>query len=113
MINIIANVLLVIGCFFAFAGTVGILRMPDPFCRMQSSTNIGTLGALGVTIGAALYAFGIGETSMGIKAILVGVFILITNPISGHAIAKAAYKAGIRPDKKLVCDEYGRDIPNE
>ena len=47
-------VLIGISLFFAFAGVVGLLRMPDAFCRMQSSTNISTLGVLGVIIAGIL-----------------------------------------------------------
>ena len=47
ILRIIADVCIALGCFFALAGVVGLLRMPDAFCRMQSSTNITTLGILG------------------------------------------------------------------
>ena len=45
-LRIIIDVFIVGGCFFAFAGAVGLVRMPDTFSRMQSSTNITTLGVL-------------------------------------------------------------------
>ena len=107
------DALILIGCFFAFAGTIGIIRMPDAYCRMQSSTNISTLGSLGVILGTAVWAFFTGNITMGVKILVIGVFIIITNPVGGHAICKAAYKHGVRPDKKMVCDEYGRDNVNE
>lgn len=110
--RIVIDILLLLGCFFAFAGTVGMLRMPDTFCRMQSSTNIATLGTLGAILGGAVYAFGTGNVGTGIKVLFIGLFMILTNPIGGHAICKAAYKFGIRPEKKLACDEYGRDIQN-
>ena len=43
-LRVIIDLFIVGGCFFAFAGAVGIVRMPDTFSRMQSSTNITTLG---------------------------------------------------------------------
>ena len=55
--RIAIDILIGISVFFAFAGTVGLLRMPDAFSRMQSSTNIATMGVLGVIIGGVLYAF--------------------------------------------------------
>ena len=55
-------VLIALSVFFALAGVVGILRMPDAFCRMQSSTNIATFGVLGVILGGILYAFFIHES---------------------------------------------------
>ena len=109
-IRIIIDVFLVIGAFFSLAGVVGMLRMPDSYCRMQSSTNIATLGVLGVAIAAFIYAVAVNaNTVMAIKALMIALFTIITNPIGSHAICKAAYKFGVRPDKKFVCDEYGRD----
>ena len=46
----VIDAFIVISLFFAFAGVMGMLRMPDVFCRMQSSTNVSTLGVLGVII---------------------------------------------------------------
>lgn len=108
-------VLIGISLFFALAGVVGMLRMPDSFCRMQSSTNISTLGVLGVILGGVLYTLFVFETpdwAMAAKLVVMGVFYIITSPISGHAIAKAAYKKGIRPEKEMVCDKYGEDLEN-
>lgn len=111
--RIIMDALILFGCFFAFAGTIGILRMPDVFCRIHSSTNIATFGILGVVLGTAVWTFSNGNTAMGVKILVIGGFILLTYPVSGHAICKAAYKNGIRPDKKMVCDDYGRDNSHE
>ena len=100
-----------IGLYFALAGTMGLLKMPDAFSRMQASTCISTLGMLCVMIGALLYAiFVMHSASTAVKVALVGVFIMVTNPIGSHAIAKGAYKAGIRPEKEMTVDEYGRDF---
>ena len=35
------------GLFFFFVGTVGIIRMPDVFCRMHATTKCDTFGANG------------------------------------------------------------------
>jgi len=104
-------VLIALSVFFAFAGVVGMLRMPDAFCRMQSSTNIATFGVLGVIIGGILYAFlFLHNSEMGVKLIVLGVFYIVTVPISGHAIAKGAYHHGVRPENGMVCDQYGEDL---
>ena len=111
--RIAIDILIGISIFFALAGTVGMLRMPDVFCRMQSSTNIGTLGVLGVIIGAVLYVLFMYEEpdyGMAVKLAVLGIFYIVTNPISGHAIAKAAYRHGYRPEAGFVCDKYGEDL---
>ena len=109
--NIAIDILIGLSVFFAFAGVVGMLRMPDTFCRMQSSTNIATFGVLGVILGGFLYALCyLHDTGMAVKLAVMGVFYIITNPIAGHAIAKAAYRHGVRPEKEMVIDKYGEDL---
>ena len=109
--RILIDILMVAGFVFALAGTKGIIRMPDAFCRMQASTCITTLGALGVILAGALYAFFVmGSVGTGMKVLLIGLLILTVNPVGAHAIAKGAYKSGIRPDKEMEIDDYGKDF---
>ena len=109
--RIVIDVLLAAGFIFALAGAKGLLQMPDAFCRMQASTCISTLGTLGVIVGGALYAFFVmGSVSTGVKILLIGLLIITINPVGAHAIAKGAYRSGIRPDKEMEIDDYGRDI---
>ncbi|MBQ9985640.1 MAG: monovalent cation/H(+) antiporter subunit G [Oscillospiraceae bacterium] len=108
-------VLIGLSVLFALAGVVGMLRFPDSFCRMQSSTNISTFGVLGVILGGVLWSIFVFDTpdwAMAVKLLVMGVFYIITSPIAGHAIAKAAYKKGVRPEKEMVCDKYGEDLEN-
>ena len=110
-VRIISDILIAIGAIFALAGTIGILKMPDTYSRMQASTCVATLGVLGVTLGALLYAvFVRGSAAIAIKVAVIGLLILVTNPIGSHMLAKGAYKAGIRPEKKMDVDDLGRDF---
>ena len=109
--RIAIDILLAAGFIFALAGAKGLLQMPDAFCRMQASTCISTLGVLGVIVGGALYAFFVmGSVSTGVKILLIGLLIITINPVGAHAIAKGAYRSGVRPDKEMEIDDYGRDI---
>ncbi len=110
VVKIISDVLIAVGAFFALVGVIGILRMPDAFCRMQASTCIPTLGVLGVALGGLLHAiFIMGSASAAVKIAVIALLILVTNPIGSHAIAKGAYKAGIRPETPMETDDLGRD----
>ena len=110
-LRIVIDVLIAIGLFFALAGTKGIIKMPDTFCRMQASTCIPTLGTLCVAIAAILYAAIIkGSAADAVKIGVIALMIILTNPIGAHTIAKGAYKAGVHPEKELNPDDYGRDF---
>ena len=109
-LKILSDVLIACGAFFALVGVLGILRMPDTFCRMQASTCIPTLGVIGVTLGGLIHAiFIMGSAGTAVKIAVIGLLILVTNPVGSHAIAKGAYKAGIRPEKPMETDDLGRD----
>ena len=111
IVRIIADVLIAIGAIFALAGVIGILKMPDTFSRMQASTCVATLGMLGAMLGALLIAIFVKQdTGAAVKVAVITLLILVTNPLGSHAIAKGAYKAGIRPEKKMDVDDLGRDL---
>ena len=111
MLRIIIDALIVIGAFFALAGSIGIIKMPDVYCRMQASTCITTMGVIGVALGALLYTiFVMLAPATAVKVCVIAGLVLVTNPIGSHAIAKGAYQAGIRPKKKMEVDDYRRDF---
>lgn len=103
-------IFLVIGVFFAFVGTLGILRMPDVYGKLQASTCIATMGTLCVTVAAILYAISAGMTvGTYVKLGVLLVFVWGTNPVSNHALIKAAYKMGAKPNKEFKIDDYKED----
>ena len=106
VLRVIIDIFILGGCFFALAGAVGIVRMPDTFSRMQSSTNITTLGILLTLIGALLYfIFVMHSWGSAAKVVVIGVLTVVANPVGGHAVARAAYRIGVRPKRELVVDD--------
>jgi multicomponent Na+:H+ antiporter subunit G len=99
----VVAVLAGIGLFFSLSAAVGILRMPDVYCRIQCSSKTVTMGVL-----PALIALVIGEgpiSSYGSRALIVAALILIISPTASHALARAAYKAGVPMWPGAVRDE--------
>ena len=113
-VRILIDLLLLAGLYFCLAGTIGVLKMPDAFSRMQASTCIPTMGIICVCLAGILYAaFVKGSAADAVKILLIGVMVVVTNPIGSRAIAKGAYKCGIRPEKDLTPDDYGRDFEED
>lgn len=89
--DFITVTLVLIGAFFATLAGVGIIRMPDLYTRMQSSTKAGTLGVACLVAAAATHF----RTSyVIIEASLVILFLFATAPVASHLIARAAFSAG-------------------
>ena len=56
MLSTASTLLLVIGGFFYFAGTVGLLRFPDVYCRLHALAKADNLGLGCILLGLALQA---------------------------------------------------------
>ena len=86
--------LIVVGSFFVLAGALGILRMPDFFTRMHAAGMTDTLGAEFILLGLIVQADSLQTV---LKLLLVAFFLFLTSPTSGHAIANAAHRSGLKP----------------
>jgi multicomponent Na+:H+ antiporter subunit G len=102
----IGTVLIVIGLLFDFLGCLGLIRFPDVYNRLQASAKCVTLGTCGILLGLFVFR---GFTATGLKALLCMLFIILTAPVSAHALARAAYRSGVKPFEGTVIDEYGED----
>lgn len=91
---IISVFLITLGIFFMFVGSVGILRLPDFYSRTHTISKGDTLGIFLVIIGLIVYE---GFTQSSLKLLLIVFFIALSNPVGGHALAKAAYTKGLKP----------------
>ncbi|HUU30645.1 MAG TPA: monovalent cation/H(+) antiporter subunit G [Phycisphaerae bacterium] len=115
MNEIAAQWIIGIGLAFDLFGTIGLVRLPDVYNRVQAATKCVTLGTCMILLGVLVGAWGgsVGITAMGAKAALCAVFLLLTSPVAAHAIARGAYRSGVRLWEKSVVDRYGEDIHPE
>ena len=89
--SIIAYIFMAIGGVFLALGGFGVFRMPDVFLRIQAGTKATTLGAFAMLLGV-----GLANPSWLLKALVIIVFIAITNPVGSSALARAAYKKNVK-----------------
>ena len=86
MAELFGSILVLLGAIFLFSAGLGMLRMPDAFTRIQAGTKASTLGNMLVLIGVAFY-----HPDWCLKLLIVIYFVLLTNPISSHALGRAAH----------------------
>ena len=91
MIDLLTAIMWVAGSAFVLLAALGVLRLPDVFTRMQSSTKASTLGLGCLLAGLVLLHPG---TEVVIRAGSIAAFIMLTVPVSAHAIARAAARTG-------------------
>ncbi|MDD4894482.1 MAG: monovalent cation/H(+) antiporter subunit G [Candidatus Omnitrophica bacterium] len=106
MNEIAGLIFIVIGIAFNFFGCLGLVRFPDVYNRLHSSIKCVTLGTSSILFGLFLFK---GFSPTGIKALLCIIFLVLTAPVSAHALARSAHKSGIKLWEKSACDKYAED----
>lgn len=94
VIDIASWALILAGSFFICVGMLGLVRMPDVFTRMHAASVTDTLGAGLLFAGFVLQA---GFTLVSVKLIFILGLLFFTGPVVTHALAQAAFHAGILP----------------
>jgi len=82
------------GAFFFFAGTVGLLRFPDPLTRLHALTKADNLGLGLVVMGLLPQAQWPLDT---LKLIAIWLFALLAGATVGQLMARAARRRGPTP----------------
>jgi multicomponent Na+:H+ antiporter subunit G len=88
----LGDLFLLMGAAFSLIASLGLLRMPDVYNRIQAATKAATLGALAFLVGIGLL-----YPAWWAKLACISGFILFTNPVGSSTIARALYLAGVRP----------------
>ena len=110
VLNVLIGAALIIGLFFHTLGVLGILRFPDVYTRLHADTKATTFGSIFIGLAVVFWAIrgAIAAAQSGswlnlVLHVVVAVVVLcVTNATGGHAIARAAWKAGYRPQGAVV-----------
>ncbi len=90
----VATVLLFGGAFFMLMAAVGVVRFPDFYSRLHAAGKGDTLGQ-GLVLSGLLFVAGLGHDTF--KLLLIAFFVFILNATATHALARAAWLAGVKP----------------
>jgi multicomponent Na+:H+ antiporter subunit G len=106
VVDIASALLLVAGAAFFFAGTCGLLRFPDAYCRLHALTKIDNLGLGLLVLGLALQA----ESAFVVaKLLLIWGLVLAASATSACLIAASAQRGDAGPVRTAARED--RDAP--
>jgi len=111
----LSEILIGLGLFICMISILGLIRFPDVYTRLHAGTKATTLGSILIVAGAIVsFLPGLDEKEFTVMmhAILGVMLILFTNPISAHAIARAAMISGVKPALAEI-DEYNSPSKKE
>lgn len=110
MSDVVGLIFIGIGLVFDVLGCLGLVRLPDVYNRLQAATKCVTLGTCSILFGTFVV---VGPVAAGIKSLLCIVFLILTSPVSAHAIARGAHRAGVKLWEGSVVDKYAEDKEGE
>jgi monovalent cation/proton antiporter MnhG/PhaG subunit len=99
LVQVLTILVVLIGTIFSFLGILGMIRMPDVYTRLHATGKVGVFGVAFLLLAAALWT----PVSFG-KTIVIILLIMLTGPVTTHALASTAYRlelplqAGMRND---------------
>ncbi len=100
--EIVTAFFLLSGVAFVLLAALGLWRFDDLYSRIHAPTKAITMGVLLVIAGAALR---MGDPADLLKLLLAAVFQLISAPVAGHMLGRAAYRSGTRLTDYTVVDQ--------
>lgn len=101
--ELLGGIISIAGSILLLLAALGLIRMPDVYNRMQAGTKATTLGSMLFLTGIA-----VARPDWWPKLLVLILFIVFTNPISSHALARAAHFAGIRMSDRTVKDDLAQ-----
>ncbi|MBP6471246.1 MAG: monovalent cation/H(+) antiporter subunit G [Chloroflexi bacterium] len=91
ILQVVALVAIILGTFFSVVGIVGMVRLPDVYARLHATGKVGVFGVVLLLIGAVAW------TPLGWgRALLLIVLLMVSGPVTAHALSSAAYRIGLR-----------------
>lgn len=90
----VVSACILVGAGFAFTGALGLLRLPDFFSRLHGPTKATTLGVGSLVLASVLY-FALFQGDLGLRELLVALFLFLTAPVSAHLMARAGLHVAV------------------
>ena len=100
--EIVTMVLVGTGALFILVAAIGVLRFSDLLMRMHASSKASTLGVILVLAAVAVHTW---QIAVSARIVLICAFLLATAPVAAHAIARAAYRRGLKLSPETDPDE--------
>ena len=102
LLLVLSGLSIAIGVIALLIGSLGLIKLPDVYCRIHAVGMIDTAGASFIILGMIIHQ---GFSLVSFKLALIGVFLFFTSPIATHAVAQVAHKMGVKPAGRNLVKE--------
>ncbi|MCA9877185.1 MAG: monovalent cation/H(+) antiporter subunit G [Thermomicrobiales bacterium] len=86
--ELISDAFVLLGLVVMTIGVIGIVRMPDVYTKLHAAAKSVFLGVCSFLVAVSFS----GDPGIIARAVLIGILLIFTTPVSAHEIARAAAK---------------------
>ena len=94
LIVLLADLLALAGSLFFLISAIGLVRLPDFFCRIHAPTKAATLGVFLLGSSAVVRSLAQGDFAW-MEDLAILLFLFLTIPVSSQVLAHAARRRGL------------------
>jgi len=105
--NAVSSFFLLSGALFALIAAIGIVRLPDLYCRMHAATKAGAFGVSLMLIGLIC---ALPNARVIIQSLMIICFFYLTAPIAAHMIGRVALQRGINMWRRTDAKEEPKPL---
>lgn len=102
----LADLLVIAGLLMMSISIYGMIWMPDLYTRLHAASKGIIIGNLLQLVAAMLH----GDMAIIMRSVLIGLFIVLTTPVSAHIIAQAAFHKREPLRTPGAVDESGQSL---
>lgn len=106
MTELIVSIFVIVGSFFIFVSSIGILRLRDVYSRTHAGGKSSTLGVMSIMTGVVLF-FWVTEGNFNLNIMLTIIFVFMTAPLAALAVNRSAYRTNVPMTDETSIDELG------
>lgn len=102
MQEVLVSSLALLGSLLMMLASIGIVRMPDLFLRLQVTSKASVLGLAFILLAVAIH---FSHTVVTVRVIVIICFVVLTIPVATHMIARAGYTTNVPLSEETVVNE--------
>jgi multicomponent Na+:H+ antiporter subunit G len=102
VLNIIVDIIILVGTLLIVLASVGAIRLPDIYLRMHAAAKASSLGLSLLLIGIIIK---FPTLSVIMRSAVIVAVIFFTAPLAGHMISRVAYLLKVPKWKGTVKDD--------
>ncbi len=99
----IADALVLLGLSVMTIGVIGVQRLPDVYLQLHAASKAIFLGIIALVVASIATQ----DAAIIARGFLIAIFLLLTTPVSAHAIGRAAHLGNDEADLRETADASG------